>query len=372
MIRSVLRRFTVHAGLLCSLVPITATAAGQAAPEDRTRVPMVEITEPGEGTLVLLRWRPAEPSISTIMVSSRNVLSSLQNGRLLADTPEAAMTTTKRPPLEYLWTVQGSLRTVTGGGAPVAQWRVLNGAVRLHGVEPEPGREPISDASTVTDADVSRESKDDDGSTAGVPPDAAPTDQTTDRPRFVANLERSRQLARIQDDAASRTAGASIAQRFTTAGIVPGSGLIQLEQANPRVNYEVERLLSVMRLAEPLLPDRPVGVGASWTARWTTLVQRRTIETVMTWTLDGVDEAAVSATGVAETAVLSVEYTRRALDAGRGDDRLEGDGRGRLQVDLRRPMRLDATLVEVPPKTSDADDASRVVEIDRMRIVAVE
>ncbi len=355
-----------RATLLCSLVSVTATAWGQTAPEDRTRVPMIEITEEGEGRPVLLRWRPAESSTTTIMVSSRNVLSSLQNGRLLADTPEAAMTTTKRPPLEYLWTVQGSLREVAGRREPVAQWRVLNGAARLHGVDPEPAPDPPAepDATAGTD-DVA-------GPTDGAPGDASPTTRTTNRPRFVANLERSRQLARIQDDAAARTAGASIAQRFTSAGLVPGSGLIQLEKANPRVNYEVERLLSVMRLAEPLLPDRPVGVGASWTARWTTLVQRRTIETVMTWTLDGVDEAAVSATGVAETAVLSVEYTRRVLDAGREDARLEGDGRGRLQVDLRRPMRLDATLVEVPPKSPDEDEKSRVGEIDRMRILTVE
>ncbi len=362
MTRSALRSRTVRAGLLLALFSITTTASGQTTPEDRTRVPMIEVTEPGEGRPVLLRWRPEEPSAATIMVSSRNVLSSLQNGRLLANTPEAAMTTTKRPPIEYLWTVQGSLRNPADRREPVAQWRVLNGAARLHGVEPEAAPEAPTEPDPADDA----------GSTAGGPPDATPARETTDRPRFVANLERSRQLARIQDDAASRTAGASIAQRFTTAGIVPGSGLIQLEKANPRANYEVERLLSVMRLAEPLLPDRPVAIGASWTARWTTLVQRRSIETVMTWTLDAVDDAAVSATGVAETAVLSVEYTRRVLEAGRGDDRLEGDGRGRLQVDLRRPMRLDATLVEVPQKSPDADEQSRVVEIERMRIVTVE
>ena len=364
----------LRAGLLFWLVPITAAASGQTVAEDRTRIPMIEITEPGEGTPVLLRWRPAEASTATIMVSSRNVLSSLQNGRLLANTPEAAMTTTKRPPIEYLWTVQGSLRDAADQREPVAQWRVLNGAARLHGVEPEaaPATAPeaTTDASTAPDADV--DPGDQAESTTGGAPDAAPANETTNRPRFVANLERSRQLARIQDDAAARTAGASIAQRFTSAGLLPGSGLIQLEKANPRVNYEVERLLSVMRLAEPLLPDRPVGVGASWTARWTTLVQRRKIETVMTWTLDAVDEAAVSATGVAETAVLSVEYTRRVLDAGRGDARLEGDGRGRLQLDLRQPMRLDATLVEVPPKSPDEDEKRRVVEIDRMRIVTVE
>lgn len=368
MTRNALRRFTFRSSLLCSLIAITATAAGQTGPEDRTRIPMIEVTEAGAGTPVLLRWRPEDASAATIMVSTRNVLSSLQNGRLLADTPEAAMTTTKRPPLEYLWTVQGSLRTIAGRTEPVAQWRVLNGAARLHGVEPEATPEPASENSTEPDAD----SSDDAASTASTPPDAASTKSTTNRPRFVANLDRSRRLARIQDDAAARTAGASIAQRFTTAGIIPGSGLIQLEQANPRVNYEVERLLSVMRLAEPLLPDRPVGVGASWTARWTTLVQQRRIETVLTWTLDAVDDAAVSATGVAETAVLSIEYTRRVLDAGRGDERLEGDGRGRLRLDLRRPMRLDATLVEVPPNRGDEEEASRVVEIDRMRVVTLE
>ncbi len=353
--------------MLFAILPIAGAARGQDDAEDRTTIPMIEVVDPGEGTPVLLRWRPADASTATVMVSSRNVLSSLQNGSVLANSPEAAMTTTKRPPLEYLWTVQGRLRDGTDRREAVAQWRVLNGAARLYGVEPEtaPGKPAGTDDDTEADTDPPP---------VGAGPDAGSTRTTTDRPRFVANLERSRRLAQIQDDAAARTAGASIAQRFTSSGIVPGSGLIQLEKANPRVNYEVERLLSVMRLAEPLLPDRPLGIGATWTARWTTLVQRRRIETVMSWTLDGVDEAALAATGIAETAVLSVEYTRRVLDDGRADPRLEGDGRGRLQVDLRRPMRLDATLVEVPPQSPGGEDEgdSRVVEIDRVRITTVE
>ena len=61
----------LRAGLLFWLVPITAAASGQTVAEDRTRVPMIEITEPGAGTPVILRWRPAEASTATIMVCHR-------------------------------------------------------------------------------------------------------------------------------------------------------------------------------------------------------------------------------------------------------------------------------------------------------------
>ena len=37
----------LRAGLLFWLVPITAAASGQTVAEDRTQVPMIEITEPG-------------------------------------------------------------------------------------------------------------------------------------------------------------------------------------------------------------------------------------------------------------------------------------------------------------------------------------
>lgn len=357
----------VVAGLFAS--PVFA----QAAKVERHLVPTVNVTDLGTGRPILLRWRDSSDGASTLQVTTRTVPTLLENGLDLKEDAEAVLAKTPRPPLERFWTIQGRIRATEDSSMPQAQWRVLDGAARLFMLEPtgipeatveDPdGDPPRKSATDKAEKNTGRTT----GTGSGV--------QSTSAPNAGA-IERARAFARVQDNAISRTAGAAISQRFSGYGLIPTSIQIRLETASPRNMYEVERLTSILRLAEPLIPNQPIGIGASWTSRWTNLEQRTPVETVMTWTLASVDEAALEATGIAETAVLTLRYTRRIAEgldepvAPRIAELLESNGSGEVRLVLQNPMHLDAQLVQMPPPSDPARRGA--TDVTRMRVITRE
>ena len=369
-LKSAVRRFPI--GML-AVGLFTSPIFAQTTKIERDLIPSVTVTDLGEGRPIILRWFDPSNAASTLQVTSRTVPTLLENGIDLKEDAKAILVNTSRPPIERFWTIQGQIRASEDSATPLARWRVLNGAARLFMIRPE----GIPEA-TINDAD--RE-----------PPKKSATDKaeeksdqnratgTAIKSPFAPNgavIERARAYARVQDNAASRCAGAAISQNFSGYGLVPTSIQIRLETASPRNIFEVERLTSILRLAEPVIPNQPVGVGASWTSRWTNLEQGTPIETVMTWTLSSVDQAALEATGVAETAVLAVRYTRR-IPPGLAEPvpprvaaRLEANGSGEVRVNLRRPMHLDAQLVQMPPPRDPAQPGA--TDVTRMRVVTTD
>jgi hypothetical protein len=355
------------AGLFAS--PVFA----QAAKVERDLVPTVNVTDLGTGRPILLQWRDSSDAASTLQVTTRTVPTLLENGLDLKEDAETVFATTPRPPLERFWTIQGRIRVTEDSSMPLAQWRILDAAARLFmlrptgipeaKVEDPDGDPPKKSATGKAEQKTGRTT----GTGSGIPSASAPN---------ASAIERARAFARVQDNAISRTAGAAISQRFSGYGIIPTSTQIRLEIASLRNMYEVERLVSILRLAEPLIPNRPVGIGATWTSRWTNLEQRTPVETIMTWTLASVDEAALEATGIAETAVLTLRYTRRIAEgldepvAPRIAKMLESNGSGEVRLVLQNPMHLDAQLVQMPPPSDPA--RRNATDVTRMRVVTRE
>jgi hypothetical protein len=96
----------------------------------------------------------------------------------------------------------------------------------------------------------------------------------------------------------------------------------------------------------------------------------------MTWTLASVDEAALEATGIAETAVLTLRYTRRIAEGldepvdPRIAKMLESNGSGEVRLVLQNPMHLDAQLVQMSPPSDPA--RRNATDVTRMRVVTRE
>ncbi len=372
---SLFLRPVVHRILLGMLAigHLASPASAQADKVERDLVPDIDVTTPGEGRPILLRWLDTQDAASKIQVTTLTVPTLLENGLALKEDAEAALANTPRPPLERFWTLQGRMRPTGDSSKMLAQWRVLDGAARLYLIDrpgiPEARVEDADQPAPVKSEPETEPTKPDptDATGSGIKSATAPSSSA---------LERARAFARVQDDAISRCAGAAISQQFSGPGLVPTSIQIRLETASRRNMYETERLTSILRLAEPLIPNQPVGVGATWTSRWTNLEQGTPVETVMTWKLKGVDEAAMEATGIAETAVLSVEYTRRVAE-GREEPitprmaaLLESNGRGEIRIIMRNPLHLDARLIQAPvPREPDRPGAT---DVTRMRVITTE
>jgi hypothetical protein len=372
---SPLLRPAVHRIVLGMLVigHLVSPARAQAEKVERDLVPDIEVTSPGDGRPILLRWLDSDDAASKLQVTTLTVPTLLENGLDLKENAEAALASTPLPPLERFWTLQGRMRSTEDSSKMRAQWRVLDGAARLYLID-RPGipeaRVEDADQETPVKSEVEAEpTKTDSTAATGSQVKSAATRSST-------ALERARAFARVQDDAISRSAGAAISQQFSGSGLVPTSIQIRLETASRRNMYEIERLTSILRLAEPLIPNQPVGIGAAWKSRWTNLEQGTPVETVMTWRLKSVDDAALEATGIAETAVLSVEYTRRVAEgleepvAPRVAALLESNGRGEVRIVMRNPMHLDARLIQAPvPREPARADATAVT---RMRVITTE
>ena len=352
----------------------TLPVLAQADKVQRDLVPAVNVTSVGEGPPILLRWLATQDAASTLQVSTRTVPTLLENGLSLKEDTEATLAKTPRPPLERFWTIQGRIRETELPSMPRAQWRVLDGAARLYMLRPAAVPE-----ATVENDDRERPTKSAPIQTKPGPDRPDPTGSqipSASKPNSSA-FEKARAFARVQDNAISRCAGAAISQQFSGDGLVPTSIQIRLETASPRTMYEVERLTSILRLSGTLIPNQPIGIGGTWVSRWTNLEQRTPVETVMTWTLASVDDAALEATGIAETAVLKVRYTRRIVQglddepvAPRLITMLESDGNGEIRLIMRNPMHLDAQLVQMPVRRDPK--APGAVEVTRMRVITTE
>lgn len=311
---------------------IATTAVAQDASETRDRRPIVQVTGIGEGDPVVLRWRPASGQTSTVQISTRTVPSELERPGIDDLDPEVVLTGFTRPPIEKMWTIDGRVvRQNESSEAPTkVRWRVLDAVARLVGIE---------ETRTATTPPVEAES---------APSTEAPPSSTQENDAVA----RAIRLEGVINAGLEGTKGAAITQIFGGAGIAHAGTSMRLEDASRRAQFEGDVLRHALELIEIQLPAEPIGVGGTWTSRWTRIQNGIEVEVVVDATLRSVDDGDPVAGRVARSAEVQIEYRRRATDpeeAPRAADLAEADGRGRVRLALDTPLRLDARLVETPP-----------------------
>lgn len=357
--------------ILC-LSAIAATATAQdAAPAPRDARAEIEVLDRGTGTPVLLRWRTDATETVTIQATTRTVPANVETPGLDDTEPDVRLAGVLRPPIEKAWTLQGRLdregddARITGGIQ--ARWRVTDAAARLVGIRPAttaPGRSDQDDAKDAGD-----------GIGAEAPPAEAPVRRerlspkasTPDEGSDPEMMAKAVMVERLMNETLSRTDGAAITQVLGPEGVVPAAGGSRLVAPDRRADFELSTLRAIMTLAQPQLPDEPLGVGGTWRTRWRSIVRATPVVMEATWTLRSLDDAA-AATGVAERAVLRVEFSRRVVDGAEVRDAqrtaIEVSGRGEVVASLTTPLRLEGRFVETPVTKT----AARGDEVTRMRV----
>ena len=364
---------------LFALLVVSSPASGQTRPEERNRPPIVTLIEAGDGEPALLRWRVPEERVDrTLVVTTRTSISGATRPSIEGDEVDVTLRGSIRPPMEKIWTLSGRFSR-DAEIAPTAQWRVVDGAARLYGIEglararagekidPDDGDQPEKpiegvDQETPTPPGTGKTKPGKPDSSSG-PSRRDPREEakrlTDDRSDSnsqaeaskAKSLEKAMRLERIADQAVGRTGGSTIYQTLSEGGMNPTSLRFRLPEPDPRAEYELQTLLEALKLTEPQLPMQPVAPGASWKASWNGLFMKVPMRTEVTWTLVKTDEMAKT-TNVAQTATLRVEYQRRLLDPkddpSRRERLLEADGRGQVEIQLDEPMVLKARLVEQP------------------------
>lgn len=367
MLRSITRLLVA-----CSLWFATPAALAQdASPSPRDARAEIEVLDRGTGTPVLLRWRTDATETTTIQATTRTVPANVETPGLDDTEPEIRLAGFLRPPIEKAWTLQGRLdregddARITGGVE--ARWRVTDAAARLVGIR------PVTTAPARPDRDDAKDTGD--GIGAEAPPTEAPARRerlspkasTPDQGSDPELMAKAVMVERLMNETLSRTDGAAITQVFGPEGVVPAAGGSRLVAPDRRADFELSTLRAIMTLAQPQLPDEPLGVGATWRTRWRSIVRATPVVMEATWTLRSLDEAA-AATGVAERAVLRVEFSRRVADGAEVRDAqraaIEASGRGEVVASLTTPLRLEGRFVETPVKKT----AARGNEVTRMRL----
>ena len=324
-----------------------AECLGQSDVQERERRPIVQVTKSGDGVPVVLRWRPSPDQKSTVQVSTRTLPTALEKPNIDDIDPEIVLTGFKQPPIEKLWTIEGRIerKTEDVDEDDRIRWRVLDAVARLVGIKE-------TRAAGETPDPAGDEEMQADGP-AKLAPDprltTSPTKPTESQPDAVA---RAIKLEQAINGGLSGTKGAAITQIMGGTGIVPAATTVRLENTSRRAQFESDVLKHAMEMLEIQLPSEPIGVGGTWTSRWTRRMNNVDVEVVVDATLLAVDEAATAGVRVAREATVQVEYRRRTIDPNvkaRLKRICEADGRGRLKLNLENPLRLDARLVETPP-----------------------
>jgi hypothetical protein len=345
-------------------------------PPIRSSRPEVMVLGRGEGTPVLLRWRPERDQPQIVQVGIRTVPSELESPGLDDTDADVRLAGFMRPPIEKLFTLQGRLSRLadaTDDGAPSSdpreiRWRVTDSAARLFGVRPAAG-------AGTTPAPAGDE---DDAGPGQAPPrrsDQPTTDdlvssnaRESDRARGSdpAALEKALQFECITNESLQKVDGAAITQIFGSGGVLPASTTVRLAAADRRADFEASELVTVLALGQPTLPDEPLAVGGSWRTRDTTMVQSFPVTTEATWTIASFD-ADASAIGVASQAVLRVAFSRRIAKDEQVPDAvraaIEADGRGEVTITLEAPTRLEGRFVQTPiakPRPGQSTDVTRM------------
>ncbi len=330
----------------------------------------------GEGTQVVLRWRPAADQPQVVQVGTRTVPSVLESPGLDGTDADLPPVGFRRPPIEKLFTLQGRVSRVDAAsdrdGSPSdpleIRWRVMDAAARLFGVR------------TVVGADVTPEPAGE-GDDTGTGQDPPPTgdrpspvepvsshaeDSDRDRGSDPTELQKALQFERITNQSLQKVDGAAITQTFGAAGVLPASTTVRLAVADRRADHEASGLATIIALGQPTLPDEPLGVGGSWRTRDTTMVQSFPVTTEATWTVASFDDEATTI-GMATRAVLRIEFSRRIAadlqvpEAIRAT--IEADGRGEVTITLDAPTRLQGRFVQSPiakPRPGHATEVTRM------------
>lgn len=364
------------AALAAAVLAVSVPALAQSQTDERNRTAPVTLLSTGEGTPIVVRWRPTERVERRMQVATRTVPTTLERPDVDSVDPRVLIAGFTRPPIEKLWTISGRLASDPSTDDMLVRWRVENGAARLVGFRPTA---EVRDAAMNDDAaegDAAEPKPDAPVGGAGQAPPRQAVDaknvagSKTNRP---ANSDSNAMKSAIQFEAISnrsisRTNGAMITQRYDTSGLVPLDIMVRLPEPDRRAEFETRRLVAAMSLAEPLLPSEPIAPGSSWTATWTLLESGIPARIEATWTLLETDDAAAG-TGIATTARLKIEYRRRLRDpdAAKETQRrtIEADGRGEIRVRLDAPLLLQARLVE---QSIHPPAAGRSREVTRIRV----
>lgn len=321
---------------------IGTTALGQTSAVERDQRPIVQVTGVGTGEPIVLRWRPATGEAATVQISTRTVPTALERPDVDDVDPETVLTGFTRPPIEKLWTLQGRIaRTQTStDSATQVRWRIIDAVARIVGIKET--RQPPSESAEDSDGPSPKP-----GGDERLESDVS-SPETSDPEAVI----RAVKLEGIVNTGLAGTKGAAITQSIGGSGFMPGTTTVRLETANRRAEFEAGVLRGAMEMVQLQVPSEPIGIGGTWTARWTRIQNDVPVTVVVDATLVSVDEEATAGARLARQASIKVEYRRRAIDPATEPRRkrlAEANGRGLVRLNLDSPLRLDARLVETPP-----------------------
>lgn len=365
-------RHCIHVALLSTALLAAAVAVAQdtASPSRDART-AIEVLDRGTGTPVVLRWRTDDTVPVTVQVSTRTVPAVVESPGLDDTEPDVRLAGFQRPPIEKAWTLQGRLDRATDDdsdttGTVEARWRVIDAAARLVGIRPVTAPPAETTPDTVDGPGQAPPRDDQPARKETLSPETKDVQRGSD-PELLA---KAIVFERITNESLQKTDGAAITQVLGSEGLRPAAGTVRLVAADRRADFETSGLVSIMTLAQPALPSEPLGVGASWRTRWTSMVQSAPVVIDAIWTVKSFDEAATT-TGVADTAVLRVEFTRVVAEGARVHDSqqaaIEVSGRGEVTTTFGRPLRLEGRFVETPIVTIPG----RSTDVTRMRLTPI-
>jgi hypothetical protein len=358
--------------------PLSSAPRWAADPPSRSDRPEIAVLSRGEGTPVVLRWRPNAEQSEVVQVGTRTLPSVIESPGLEDPDADVRLAGFMRPPIEKLFTLQGRVSRVAKGTDNDAssadrleiRWRVMDSAARLFGIRP--AATPVTTPSPNDDGQLEGPSqsppkKSDQPSTDDlVSSDVRESERA--RGSDPAALEKALQFERITNESLQKVDGAAITQTLGSGGVLPASTTVRLAAADRRADFEASGLVTILALGQPTLPDEPLAVGGSWMTRETTMTQSFPVTTEATWTVASFDDEA-STIGMATRAVLRVEFSRRIAEDQQVPDSVRGaveaDGRGEVTITLDAPTRLQGRFVQTPIAKPRA---GRPTEVTRMRL----
>jgi hypothetical protein len=126
--------------------PLSSAPRWAADPPSRSDRPEIAVLSRGEGTPVVLRWRPTAEQSEVVQVGTRTVPSVIESPGLEDPDADVRLAGFMRPPIEKLFTLQGRVSRVAKGTDNDAssadrleiRWRVMDSAARLFGIRCPP------------------------------------------------------------------------------------------------------------------------------------------------------------------------------------------------------------------------------------------
>ena len=312
----------IHRLLLVQVFCIALSPTILFAQTPRAATPTVTLNDAGSEPRQREAWTFDPASKSRILVSTRTV----RGANTVSEVDEDAVS------IRRMYSLRGSFQRTT----PITSmiWRIDDASARYHDPSRMDGEPPegLEGTPKFGGAPIPNKVRDD----ANQP---NPTGNTL--PDNVRKESFQERFARLTNATMKKLNGASIRQKVEPGGIISTAAAPTMDELSPRIYSEAMNLVFLLGLGEVMLPEQPIGLGASWSADFENEISAAKVRTTITWTLK-------ERTG--SVLKLGMTFKRRRIDDSDRvlSGRVDRDGVGEVTVDLANPLQLNARLVVVP------------------------